>query len=99
MTEIPHGSRDHVIVPEILKIMFDLDIESKDKTRSIANNVNRVLILSSNEIETINNSDIYDTYNDPYFSEKESEEKRFQGIQSGNGLKAQAGAKRQMIQQ
>ena len=34
--EILHGSRDHVIVPDTLKITFNLDIESIDKTRSIA---------------------------------------------------------------
>ena len=26
--EIPHGSRDHVIVPDTAKITFNLDIES-----------------------------------------------------------------------
>ena len=25
--EIPHGSRDHVIIPDTLKIRFDLDLE------------------------------------------------------------------------
>ena len=34
--EILHGSRDHVIVPDTLKITFNLDIESIDKTRSTA---------------------------------------------------------------
>ena len=28
--EIPHGSRDHVIVPDTVKITFNLDIESTD---------------------------------------------------------------------
>ena len=31
--EISHGSRYHVIVPGTVKITFNLDIESKDKTR------------------------------------------------------------------
>ena len=39
------------------------------------------------DIDTINNSDIYDTYKDLYLSEKEREEKLLQGIQSANGLK------------
>ena len=34
--KILHGSRDHVIVPDTLKITFNLDIESIDKTRSTA---------------------------------------------------------------
>ena len=42
--EIPHGSSDHVIVPGTVKISFNLDIESKDKTRSVVNNVGRALV-------------------------------------------------------
>ena len=41
--EIPHGSRDHVIVPGTVKITFNLDIESTEKVRSIVNNVGRAL--------------------------------------------------------
>ena len=48
----------------------------------------KVLLLGSKEIDTINNSDIYDTYKDLYLSKKEREEKLLQGIQSANGLKA-----------
>ena len=42
--EIPHGSRDHVIVPNTVKITFNLDIEPTDKTRSIVSNLGRALI-------------------------------------------------------
>ena len=62
--EIPHGSNNHVIVPDTVKITFNLDIESPDKARSVVNNVGRalvkkkVLILGSKDIDTINNSDI-----------------------------------------
>ena len=95
--EIPHGSRDHVIVPDTVKSTFNLDIESTDK---VVNNVGRalvkkkVLMLGSKDIDTINNSDIYDTYKDLYLSKKEREEKLLQGIQPANGLKARVGAKR-----
>ena len=98
--EIPHGSRDHVIIPDTVKIAFDLDIESTDKARSVVNNVGRalvkkkVLMLGSKDIDSINNSDIYDTYKHLYLSEKEREEKLLQGIQSANGLKARLGAKK-----
>ena len=84
--DIPHSSRDHVIVPDTIKITFNLDTESTDKTHSVVNNVGRalvkkkVLILGSTDIDTINNSDIYDTYKDLYLSEKEREEKLLQGI-------------------
>ena len=93
-TEIPHGSRDHVIIPDTIKITFNLDIESTDETRSVVNNVGRalvkkkVLMLGSRDTDTINNSDIFDKYKDLNLSEKEHKEKLLQGIQSANGLKA-----------
>ena len=48
--EIPKGSRDHVIVPDTLKLTFNLEIESRDKTQCIVNNVGRALVkkMSSN---------------------------------------------------
>ena len=96
--EIPAGSRDQVIVPDTLKITFNLEVESKDKTRSVVNNVGRalvkkkVLMLGSKEINTVNQSYIYDTYKDLYLSKKEREENLLQGIQSATGLKARVGA-------
>ena len=84
--------------------MFDLDIESKEKTRSVVNNVSRalvkkkILMLGSKEIDTIDNSDIYDTYKDLYLSEKEREKKILQGIQLVKGSKVWVGAKKQMAQ-
>ena len=102
--EIPHGSRDHVTTPDTVKITFNLDIESTDKARSVVNNVGRalvkkkVLMLDSKDIDTTNNSDIFDTYKDLYLSEKEREEKLLQGIQPANGLKARSVQKNQMAQ-
>ena len=52
------------------------------------------LILGLEATDTINNSDIYDSYKDLFLIEKEREEKLLQGIQSPNGLKASAGAKK-----
>ena len=98
--KIPHGSRDHVIIPETVKITFNLDIELTDQSLSVVNNVGRALVkkkelmLGSKDIDTINNLDIYDTYKDLYQSEKECEEKLLQGIQSSNGLKERLGAKK-----
>ena len=42
--DIPHGLRGHVIIPDTLKITFDLDNESTDKGRSVVNNVVRALV-------------------------------------------------------
>ena len=98
--EIPKGSRNHVIMPDTLKITFNLEIKSTDKTCSVVNNVGRALVkkkkltLGSTEIDTINNSDIYDTYKDLFLSKKEREERLLQDIQPANGLKARVGAKK-----
>ena len=56
----------------------------------------KVLFLGSDskDIDTVNNSDIHDTYKDLYMSEKEREEKLLQGIQSANILKARVGGKK-----
>ena len=97
--EIPHGSRDHVIVPDTVKITFNLDIESTDKARSVVNNVGRELVkknvlkLSSKDIDTID-SDVCGTYKDLFMSKKEREERLLQGSHSVNGLKARVGAKK-----
>ena len=86
--KIPHGSSDRVIVPDNVEITFNLGIESKDKTRSIVNTVDRalvkkkVLMLGSKHISLINKSDIYDTCKNLYLSEKEREEKLLQAMQS-----------------
>ena len=96
--EIPAGSLDQVIVPDTLRITFNLEVGSKDKTRSVVNKVGRalvkkkILMLGLKEIGTINQSYIYDTYKDLYLSEKEREEKLLQGIQSATGVKARVGA-------
>ena len=37
--EILYGLRDHVIVPDTIKITFNLDIESIYKARSVVTNV------------------------------------------------------------
>ena len=79
--EMPHGSRDHLIIPDTVKITFNLDITSTGKARSVINNVSRVLVKKkvfmpgSNKIDTINNSNIYDMYKDLALSEKEREKK------------------------
>ena len=36
--ETLHGSRDHVIMPDTVKVTFNLDITSTDNTRSVVNN-------------------------------------------------------------
>ena len=54
----------------------------------------KVLLLGSKEMDTINNTDTYETYKYLYLSEKEREQKLLQGIQPPNGLKAWFQAKK-----
>ena len=42
--EIPYGSGDHLIVPDTLKITFNLEIESTDKTCSVVNKIGRAFV-------------------------------------------------------
>ena len=44
---IPQGSADHVIVPDTVRITFDLETESTDKARSVVNNAGRTLVKKS----------------------------------------------------
>ena len=85
-------------IPQKLRSILILNSQIKDLA-SIKNVVRvlvkkKVLMLGSKEMDTINNADIYGTYKDLYFSEKESEEKLLQGIISANGLKDWVGAKK-----
>ena len=41
---IPPAPRDHAIMAGVARITFNLDIESKDETRSIVNKVVRALV-------------------------------------------------------
>lgn len=43
-SEIPHGSRDQVIAPNTVKMMFNLDTALTDKTRSIVNTLGSALV-------------------------------------------------------
>ena len=97
--DIPHGSRDHVIKPDTVKITFNLDIESTDKARSVVNKVGRVLVkkkvhmLGSTDTDKINNSDT--TLTRTFTSVKKNVKRSYlHGIQSANRLKARLGGKK-----
>ena len=79
--KIPQGSGNCMIVPDTLKITFNLEFTSTDKARSVLNNIGRALVkkkelmLGATRIDMIDNTDIYDTYKDLYLSKKEREGK------------------------
>ena len=89
-----------VIIPNTVKITFNLEFTSTEKARIFVRKVGRtlvkkkVLILGSKDIDMINNSEIYETYKDLYLSEKQREEGLLQGIQPVNGLKERLDAKK-----
>ena len=78
--EIPKGSKDSVMVKKTQMLTFDLELESKDKSLGIVNNIGRsiitkkVLNLGSTELELINNSDIIDIYRNLYLSKKDHQD-------------------------
>lgn len=43
-----HGSRDLLILPDTLKIMFNTDIDATDKTRSVVGNLGRAEEIFAN---------------------------------------------------
>ena len=97
--EIPRGSEGDVMIPQIPQVTFDLNIESsKDKARTVVNNVSRSLIvkkellLGGKTVEVVNISNEYDTYKDLYMTSNERQDALLQGIQSETGLKARLGA-------
>ena len=102
--EIPAGSRDQIIVPDTLKITFNLEVESKDKTRSVVNNVGRalvkkrVLMLGSKEIDTVNQSYIYDTYKDLCLSKQDGKKSFFKVSSLQQVLKQESVLQKRMVQ-
>ena len=101
--EIPAGSRDQIIVPDTLKVTFNLEVESKDKTRNVVNNVGRalvkkkVLMLGLKEIDTVNQSYIYDTYKDLYLSKQEGKKSFFKVSSLQQVLKQQSVLQKRMV--
>ena len=85
-TELPHVSRDHVLVSNIMKTTFIFGNESTEKANSIVKNAGRalmnkmMLMLGLKEADIINNTVIYDLCNDLYWSQTEHEEKLLQVI-------------------
>lgn len=80
--ETPHSLRDYVIVAGTIKLTFDTDIQSTDKTCSAVKNLvkKKVITLGSKETDIIDNADIYDACKNHNWSEAERGKKLIQGI-------------------
>ena len=65
---IPKSSNDSVMIKKTQMLTFNLELELKDKSPGIVNNIGRSIIakkilnLDSEELETIDSSDIIDIY-------------------------------------
>ena len=86
-------------MPDTVIILFNLDTDSKNKTNSIAKNVDRalvkkVLMLGSKDFDTINNRDIHDNYKDDIYLNENKREKNLSYTYSTNILKTWIGEKR-----
>ena len=79
-------------MPDTVIILFNLDTDSRNKTNSIAKNVDRalvkkVLMLGSKDFDTINNRDIHDNYKDDIYLNENKREKNLSYTYSTNILK------------
>ena len=86
-------------MPDTVIILFNLDTDSRNKTNSIAKNVDRalvkkVLMLGSKDFDTINNRDIHDNYKDDIYLNENKREKNLSYTYSTNILKTWIGEKR-----
>ena len=66
--EIPTGTEGDVIIPQIPKVTFSLDLESSRNACNVASNVSRSLIVKKKKniamwktVEVISNCSVYDT--------------------------------------
>ena len=88
---IPNLGENNVMVPGSLKLTFDLEITSSLNTRYSVNNLAKALITQmsvnyeGNEINTIQDFDIWQLYNDLWLSDKERQLLIEQGLDDDDG--------------
>ena len=84
--KIPNRGINDVIVPDSLKLTFDLELTSSVNTRYAVNNIGKALItkltisFEGNEIQSIQNFDIWQTFNDRWLTPSERAHLIEQGI-------------------
>ena len=96
--QLPKGSASIVIVPQIMKISYLLNINSTDKSAYPVANVGRCIFqskklsLGSKEIHERNHTDVFDSHSDLHISESKRKNLLLQGIQSKQGLQCRVGS-------
>ena len=83
-----------VIVPGTVRLAFTIDLDSKtDANRTIINNLGRGIVqnisvkLEGREVLSLNQANVFLTYCDLWLTEKQREDRVYQGIHTDNGLK------------
>ena len=98
LVRFPNLSSDDVIVPETVRLSFEIKLKSKDPNATIYQNIGRSIIkkttikISGNEVMSIDDSDIYHCYVDLWKAPTERMNMVYQGIGKPNMLKHRVGA-------
>ena len=96
---ISRMTADASIAPKSACISFNFEPISKDKSLGIVDNLGRGIVekksitIGGEDIETLDNADVYDTYADLYMDQHVKENALLQGIQDADGLRARIGSK------
>ena len=95
---IPKLSGDNVIVPNSVRLAFDLELLKAEANDTVVNNLGRNLIhsfkamLGGETLQDTNRYDLFSTFSDSFLSKKERTKRIRQGISAVNMRKLRTGA-------
>ena len=98
LVRFPNLGANDVIVPGTAKLAFNISLTSKDANRTLVNNIGRALVkkiaikMEGNEIQSIDDADVWLCYNDLWKTTKEREDAVYQGIENANTTALRIGA-------
>ena len=95
---IPKLSGDNVIVPNSVKLAFDLELQKTEANDTVVNNLGRNLVnnfkvlFGGETLQDTNRYDLFSTYHDSFLPKTERTKRLRQGISNGNMRKLRTGA-------
>ena len=95
---VPKLSKNKVIVPGSLALIFDIDLKGGEANNFVVQNVSRALVskmvmrYEGTVLEELDNYDIYKIYEDLFLSQEKRETMVFDGIQSEDLCKIRSGS-------
>ena len=98
LVRFPNLSNNAVIVPRIVRLAFEIELNSKDANATVYKKLGRAVIkkttirISGNEVMYIDDSDIYHAYLDLWKSPSERSNMAYHGIGKRDMLKHRIGA-------